>query len=423
MFEALEPELKDSVVLIEQRLLALRRKAALGKKSNDSLFLEIENVTQEIEALIQSSGSSNLTKTIDKPYVEYILTEKEVYSLDNFTGEFRMLRLGTLESLLELKKEFDVQILDKKSALNVGGRLYEFLLNNIEPIPENFAVIPDGLLSTLPFTMLVNKGDPLVYQHQIDYYWHAEQFERSDLQDFDNNILIYEPQYDQLPAPSLALTRDSEYALSHTSVEVDQISEIYKDRCIVLNSGNRDSLINGLKSAQVFHFAGHAKTTGGEPVMILKNKNGQRITWSADEILHSRNSLELAVLSACETGLGKYYLGEGIMSLARSFQESGASATLMSLWSVDDQSTTAIMSKFYRYLRSGYTKSTSLRKAQLDFLSIATPEQRAPYYWAGFVLVGNDRPLSNKNTIPWVRYLLGMVIVGIGVNFSRKLFN
>jgi CHAT domain-containing protein len=104
--------------------------------------------------------------------------------------------------------------------------------------------------------------------------------------------------------------------------------------------------------------------------------------------------LDLVVLSACETGLGKIEQGEGIRSLGRSFMESGAQATIISLWNVNDKSTAFIMTDFYKHLKAGITKDEALRQAKLDYLKNATTQNSHPYFWAAFIPAGDMQPLS-----------------------------
>lgn len=131
-------------------------------------------------------------------------------------------------------------------------------------------------------------------------------------------------------------------------------------------------------------------------------------------------AVELATLSACETGLGKTAGGEGVLGLQRAFQIAGARATLTSLWKVDDDATRVLMNEFYRNLwEKKLPKLEALRWAQVtmlrsydpgehklrgadDFIPIA-PRRLAedrkngghprcpPFYWAGWVLSGDWR--------------------------------
>ena len=109
--------------------------------------------------------------------------------------------------------------------------------------------------------------------------------------------------------------------------------------------------------------------------------------------------VELAVLSACETGLGEVAGGEGLLGLQRAFQVAGARAVVASLWKVPDIQTQNLMARFYENLwRKGLPPRAALRAAQLEMLRegykrglvpIDEPrktERVPPYYWAAFVL-------------------------------------
>ena len=96
-------------------------------------------------------------------------------------------------------------------------------------------------------------------------------------------------------------------------------------------------------------------------------------------------SVDLAVLSACETGLGDIKSGEGVMGLQRGFKKAGANSILMSLWKVDDDATQKLMVEFYRNFLNGETKAKSLLNAQKTVRETQGFED--PEYWAGFILL------------------------------------
>ena len=91
----------------------------------------------------------------------------------------------------------------------------------------------------------------------------------------------------------------------------------------------------------------------------------------AHEIYQLDLNADLVVLSACETGYGKFNQGEGVMSLARSFMYAGTPSLVVSLWQVNDQSTAIIMQLFYEKLEKGMPKDIALRQAKLEYLKNA----------------------------------------------------
>lgn len=101
-------------------------------------------------------------------------------------------------------------------------------------------------------------------------------------------------------------------------------------------------------------------------------------------------SADLVVLSACRTGLGKKVAGEGLVGLTQGFFAAGASSVIVSLWDVDDLSTSELMSRFYRnLLRKKMSPSRALREAQLSMWR--DERWNAPYHWGGFSQIGEWR--------------------------------
>lgn len=134
-------------------------------------------------------------------------------------------------------------------------------------------------------------------------------------------------------------------------------------------------------------FAGANRViTGGAPVPGLDD--GVLTAYEASGL--NLHGTELVVLSACETGLGQTKSGEGVFGLRRAFQEAGAEAVLMSMWSVPDQETRELMTRFYEKWLSGKDKHSALREAQLELREIVKKRygHDSPYYWGAFVLVG-----------------------------------
>lgn len=94
---------------------------------------------------------------------------------------------------------------------------------------------------------------------------------------------------------------------------------------------------------------------------------------------------KLAILSACETGLGEIHEGEGVYGLRRAFQEAGANTVVSSLWEVSDAGTQKLMTALYSRLLQGKKPHAALRDAQLEMLRIG--EWSSPYIWSAFFMV------------------------------------
>ena len=105
---------------------------------------------------------------------------------------------------------------------------------------------------------------------------------------------------------------------------------------------------------------------------------------TADEISRlDLSNTKLVVLSACETARGKIDPVEGVLGLQRAFKKAGAQTIVMSLWKVPDESTSILMTEFYRNLMNGVEIHQALKNAE-DKVKELYPD---PYYWAGFIIL------------------------------------
>ncbi|WP_233258782.1 CHAT domain-containing protein [[Phormidium] sp. ETS-05] len=150
------------------------------------------------------------------------------------------------------------------------------------------------------------------------------------------------------------------------------------------------------QSFSILHLATHGQFSSNAADTFILTWDGRVNVKEFDRLLRggqqtSRNagrrraSIELLVLSACETAAGDSRAALGLAGIAI---RSGARITLATLWQVNDESTAVFMSEFYRQLSQGQiTKAEALRQAQLSLLQ--NPKYQNPYFWAPFVLVGN----------------------------------
>jgi CHAT domain-containing protein/Tfp pilus assembly protein PilF len=152
-----------------------------------------------------------------------------------------------------------------------------------------------------------------------------------------------------------------------------------------------------LAQARYVHFATHGilGVDTGQPaalVLSLVGNDGEHDTDGGindgflrlDEVTRLKLNADLVVLSACETGKGRLYAGEGVTGLARAFLYAGSRGVVCSLWAVDDRETAALMTRLYGGLKDGQRAADALRAAKLAMIRAG----KAPVYWAPFILIG-----------------------------------
>ena len=153
----------------------------------------------------------------------------------------------------------------------------------------------------------------------------------------------------------------------------------------------------------ILHLATHGWLNPKHPensglLLSTINRDGKTVNGfvGLQDIYSLRAPVDLVVLSACETGLGKDIRGEGLVGLTRGFMYAGATSVVASLWKVEDEATAELMRRFYiEMLKNGKTPAEALRAAQNSIRQV--PEWSAPHYWAGFTLQGEYRYVVNSS--------------------------
>jgi CHAT domain-containing protein len=146
----------------------------------------------------------------------------------------------------------------------------------------------------------------------------------------------------------------------------------------------------------ILHIASHALINQSDPkqsciVVAPSAETGDDGILIMEEIFNLPHAPDMVVLSSCRSGVGKVVRGEGMVSLSRAFFYAGSRSLVVSLWPVDDQSTSRWMIEFYRCIASGMDREEAVRAVKIAFLHSDTPALKHAYYWAPFIMMGRSR--------------------------------
>lgn len=355
-------------------------------------------------------------------YVEYQIIQDSVYVLASLDGVSYFEQIGSNATLQKMITGINANFNHQEVTLDTSllKLAYTFLFGFVsKPLSERICIIPDGQIQFVPFDALIHPDGQFLLSHSCIYFaqrYGEPEFE-SDYSDKSSFILAIRPEYPENKQENLIATRGNVSALLHTQEEVDSIQMHFDDQVEISKEITVDELPVRMQSAEIVHFAGHAKASGDSAYLILPGDPSQ---FGLDQLASLHSPWRMVVLSACETGLGEWEYGEGIRSLGKSFQEAGAESVIMSLWSVNDESSAKIISGFYKELKEGKSKDEALRNAKLDYLQNAGFEKKHPYYWAGFVAYGEMEGIGNSNILflLFVTIILGILLV---INRFKKL--
>ncbi len=326
----------------------------------------------------------------------------------------------------------------------VSGYLYDKLLKNAAPLlkGKKLIIIPDGKLGTIPFEALINRqaiADQanfqslpyLVRSHDIGYGYSATIFLNSltpKSNHPESSILAFAPSFAKGNKILLAelSERGAEYVdLVGSKQEVKNIEQEFGGKVFIDTAATKKNFLDYSPKYNILHISTHGIMNDAKPmesklVFFQKNDTSDANLY-AYELFNMKLNASLVVLSACNTGFGKIADGEGIMSLSRGFTYAGVPAVVSTLWSVNDRSTAIIMKDFYQHLGEREAKTSALRNAQLDYLTGADQITAHPFYWAGFIAIGNNNPvLGSTRFLRWGLPMAIIVLILFGIYRFRK---
>jgi CHAT domain-containing protein len=324
---------------------------------------------------------------------------------------------------------------DKTKIAQYGTLLYQAVLMPLEAFIDgkDLIIIPDGVLNNLSFETLITKTEPqfqyLLFNHAICYNYSASVYLVNHKQQDaarSNEIVGFAPDFAQIDS----ILRTNDLAdhelyqmelepLKYAQQEVNALDRLFSER---------SHLFTGLTATEtevkqtshhygVLHFATHGLINHSDPMYsslaFAMDEENDGLLYT-HELFSMELNASLVTLSACNSGVGKLYEGEGMMSLARGFAYSGAPNLITTLWPVSDQATQIIMEKFYTLLRQGVPKHRALQAAKKDFINEYRIEEEQAYLWGGLVVVGNTDPvdiLIESSGLGWWWLIGGLLLL------------
>ena len=283
---------------------------------------------------------------------------------------------------------------------------------------QRIIVAADDALNYIPFQILPvgPNAEPLVAQHEVINVPSAsilgelrkESARRGSrnkvLAAFGNPVFANQRQDVQIASSrGIEIKGDSGDLTSigrlfYSAREIENLREVASAEqtyAATESDATRDQLLKlDLSQFAILHFATHGFLRPSSPensglVLSTLDREGKTVEGfvGLQDIYSLRAPVDLVVLSACQTGLGKDIRGEGLIGLTRGFMYAGATSVIATVWKVEDEATAELMKRFYtELLKNKKTPSEALRLAQNSIRQ--EPQWSAPHYWAGFTLQG-----------------------------------
>lgn len=304
---------------------------------------------------------------------------------------------------------------------NLSDALFERLLAPFAGYyqdAQRLIISPDGALAYLPFETLTRKGVPVLETIDISYvqslavYAELKKHSAAKKRASEPSLLsVADPDYAPPPGDNRSgsgrlrgLEALEWPPLPGSRIESAAIAGLYKNNRQLLGAQagkkNLDEMQDRkmLKGFQVLHFATHGYVDDERSALVLSSGPGGDSAYLMDQdIVDWDLDSDFALLSACNTGLGRRQKGEGVVGLPYAFFMAGNINTLMSLWPVDDAGTAALMPAFMRRIQQGEDPVAALNNTKRAFARGDYGQDFSnPRVWSAFVMYG--APLTGNDT-------------------------
>lgn len=460
---AIQQDINDLNIKVEQFKISIQKAYPAYYEHRYSINL---SSIQEIQAYLAKEDKILIEYSLglEHPFVFVISKNSlEMLPLEYTPKELNRHTLNLRKTLTDyrfvLSKPKDANALYSEAAQYFYITFVQPVLSNVEK-GQHLILVPDQQLGHLPFETFLTqqpkkalnfaKYPYLLKEYPISYSYSATILLGQERQQKQRTIpkrgvLAFAAEYPTISSNSFSHQRSGDIGIVREGLQplpgaVEEVNLLQKHLFGTFHNGLTASEENFKKEAAnygIIHLAMHGVLDSKNPILssLVFSEDSSKVEDNflrAYEIAQLDLNADLVVLSACETGYGKFQQGEGVMSLAHSFSYAGASSVLMSLWQVNDFSTSQIMKNFYVNLACGTSKEVALQKAKLDYLE--NKENQAtlhPAFWAAFVQTGDVEPLElvsrTGKTFKQMHIMLGVgvtllvLLIGfLGLRYKRR---
>ncbi len=374
------------------------------------------------------------------------LTELYTFILGKQMAEFRKQKLPSkfhfwVENMFQFMSDSEFLSTtnsDAKNFCSASYNLYRYLILPIENElkGKKITIIPDGKLSYIPFDALLtslpdttktiefNKLDYSIWRYTFNYANSANLLLNSKSNGKKGKIITgaFAPVYKNEDIIEYAGQQIPLIPLPGIQKEVEKIANLVHCDLFTGDGASEENFRKYAEKFDILHLAMHAFVNDSLPALssfaFTQTKSDDLLKnglLNTADIYNLKLNANLTVLSSCNTGTGALKKGEGIMSLARGFLYAGCPSIIMSLWEVEDNSGTKIITSFYKNLKRGKAKDEALRNAKLEYLESVNSRMAHPHYWLGFISLGDDKPMFVSYDFYFFIILI-IALVGIGID-------
>jgi len=425
MSEAMAAEDDDKIEQIRSQLFKVKEELTLFKANVAESYPEYDNFKNSLdsEKKIQDLQPK---LTSEQVLLEYMASRDYLYTLVVTDSKASVAKIerskidSLIKTYLDAISSPPTESADPRELARVSAELRSLLLPSDMSDYGHAIIIPDGILSRIPLESLVlEDGSYLVEHMSIQYAYSADQLHGADKSELQQaNVLCIAPIFATPNTKNRSAGNTELQALPYAEEEAKYIAQKCNATLVASSTTSPADLTARIHEYNVIHLGTHASVSDVDPMLSEVHFNEGSLT--NYDIRDLNISPDLVVLNACNTANGKLQVGEGMIGLSRGFFQAGVRCLQSNLWSVNDQSSSQIVTAMYDNMLEGMPISKSLQQAKLSYLNTADKRRAHPYYWAGMVQIGQDSsPLQSSSIAMWW-YLIAALAAVLFIIFVIK---
>lgn len=367
--------------------------------------------------------------------IEYYVSDQYLIGLSFDKHSFKIIKhsidkttLDCIQNLIELQQEQTTDILIKNQHISQYLQYSDCIRNILldghldsHHQTERLIIIPHKMLNNISFeTICFDKSNKKIYESYKSLPYLIKDYAISYLYAASlpklKNVGNLKPYVGFAPTFSATNTATKQlfYDLPLARQNIKLIADKTGGKSYLGTQSTITNFQEEVSEYNVIHISTHAEIDQHynlQSKLWLSGENDQTLSpITVEDIYQQEIPASLVVLSACQTGVGEAISGEGPIHFSHAFSHAGVKNTWMSLWSIPENSTSAIISDGLERFTKGISMDIAMQQSKIKYLNESAERTAAPFYWGGMISVGAQYHSHKESSTRYLYFIIFIIL-------------